>query len=80
MRTRIQVQQFEYRKAEFRKKTKWTELEDIEITRSWVIRRYVAIRDSLPNILKWSQVLSHSDPVIFHNFFSARNLHFNDVF
>lgn len=58
------MRRFEYRRGECRKGTKWTNLKDKEITRLWVIRRYVIVRDLLPNILKWSQVDSHSPPVL----------------
>uniref|UniRef100_F1KQ52 Dedicator of cytokinesis protein 1 n=1 Tax=Ascaris suum TaxID=6253 RepID=F1KQ52_ASCSU len=57
------VQKFEYCRGEFRKGTKWTELEDNEIMRSWVTRRFVETKEPLPNILKWSQVVSHSIPI-----------------
>uniref|UniRef100_A0A914RX78 DOCKER domain-containing protein n=1 Tax=Parascaris equorum TaxID=6256 RepID=A0A914RX78_PAREQ len=57
------VQKFEYCRGEFRKGTKWSELEDSEIMRSWVTRRFVETKEPLPNILKWSQVVSHSIPI-----------------
>ncbi|KHN79170.1 Dedicator of cytokinesis protein 1 [Toxocara canis] len=57
------VQRFEYCRGEFRKGTKWTDLEDSEIMRSWVTRRFVETKEPLPNILKWSQIVSHSGPV-----------------
>lgn len=59
----FQVQKFEFCKGEFRKGTKWTELEDNEIMRSWVTRRSVFIKEQLPNILKWSQITTISDAV-----------------
>lgn len=31
--------------------------------RSWVIRRSVSIEEQLPNILRWSQITTFSDPV-----------------
>ncbi|KAL3982148.1 C2 domain in Dock180 and Zizimin proteins family protein [Acanthocheilonema viteae] len=55
------VQKFEFCKGEIRKGTKWTELEDSEIMRSWVIRRSVSIEEQLPNILRWSQITAFSD-------------------
>ncbi|VDK81631.1 unnamed protein product [Litomosoides sigmodontis] len=55
------VQKFEFCKGEIRKGTKWTELEDNEIMRSWVIRRSVSIEERLPNILRWSQITTFSD-------------------
>ncbi|EFO26456.1 hypothetical protein LOAG_02027 [Loa loa] len=57
------VQNFEFCKGEIRKGTKWTELEDNEIMRSWVIRRSVSIEEQLPNILRWSQITAFSDPI-----------------
>ncbi|VDK48727.1 unnamed protein product [Anisakis simplex] len=57
------VQKFEYCRGEFRKGTKWTKLEDSEIMRSWVTRRFVETKEPLPNILKWSQIVSHSSPI-----------------
>ncbi|VDK27442.1 unnamed protein product [Gongylonema pulchrum] len=57
------VQKFEFCKGEFRKGTKWTELEDNEIMRSWVIRRSVFTKEQLPSILKWSQITTVSDVV-----------------
>ncbi|VIO86685.1 Uncharacterized protein BM_BM1916 [Brugia malayi] len=57
------VQKFEFYKGEIRKGTKWTELEDNEIMRSWVIRRSVSIEEQLPNILRWSQITNFSDPI-----------------
>ncbi|VDN58740.1 unnamed protein product [Dracunculus medinensis] len=57
------IENFEYCKGQFRKGTKWTELEDSEIMRSWVIRRFVKSVEPLPNILKWSLVASISEPI-----------------
>ncbi|MCP9266015.1 Dedicator of cytokinesis protein 1 [Dirofilaria immitis] len=57
------VQNFEFCKGEIRKGTKWTELEDNDIMRSWVIRRSVSIEEQLPNILRWSQITNFSDPI-----------------
>uniref|UniRef100_A0A8R1XZ83 C2 DOCK-type domain-containing protein n=1 Tax=Onchocerca volvulus TaxID=6282 RepID=A0A8R1XZ83_ONCVO len=57
------VQNFEFCKGEIRKGTKWTELEDSEIMRSWVIRRSVSVEEQLPNILHWSQITIFSDPI-----------------
>lgn len=59
----FKIENFEYCKGQFRKGTKWTELEDSEIMRSWVIRRFVKSVEPLPNILKWSLVASISEPV-----------------
>uniref|UniRef100_A0A0N5AJX3 Dedicator of cytokinesis protein 1 n=1 Tax=Syphacia muris TaxID=451379 RepID=A0A0N5AJX3_9BILA len=56
------VKKFEYCRPESRKDTKWTALVDNETTRSWVIRHVVIVKDALPNILRWSQVVSRPPP------------------
>ncbi|TKR68327.1 hypothetical protein L596_024323 [Steinernema carpocapsae] len=55
------VNKFEYSRPE-KRQSKFTELENSEVTQLWIRKRYIGVDCALPNILKFSQVISHSEP------------------
>ncbi|CAJ0564276.1 unnamed protein product, partial [Mesorhabditis spiculigera] len=55
------IQSFEYIRIHGKKETKWTELEDNEMLRTWVTRRVVHVEEPLPSALRFSHV--EAEPV-----------------
>ncbi|CAI2351048.1 unnamed protein product [Caenorhabditis sp. 36 PRJEB53466] len=58
------IQTFEYSKIEDRKETKWTSIDpSSEFMRNWLVRRRIGTADSLPTDLRFTEVVSVSDPI-----------------
>ncbi|CAB3409227.1 unnamed protein product [Caenorhabditis bovis] len=58
------IKKFEYSKTEERKETKWTKLDEkSDFMRNWVVKRQITIEDTLPSDLRFSEIVSISEPI-----------------
>ncbi|CAJ0947195.1 unnamed protein product, partial [Mesorhabditis belari] len=57
------IQKFEYCRTHLVKESKWTEIDNNELLKTWVTKRIVAVAESLPSVLRFSQAISVSSPI-----------------
>lgn len=57
-----QILRFEQSRRENRQDTKWTRLDLNDATKLWLKRKYISIDKTLPDILKFAEVIKEEEP------------------